>query len=147
MCLTRAQRDTFWRDGFVPIPGIYALERGLLPVQRAIHRICGLVARVRGLEIDKSEFDVADFDAGYRSLIGQDRSTGGVVHDPVKQIPAFLRLVPDRRLEAIFRDLRPGSSPGVVAGGYGIRIDNPGEIASAPTGTKSTRHSCAAWTA
>lgn len=125
--LTRDQREAFARDGFLIVPGFFQRERDLLPVQRAIHRICWLVARTRGLAIDQPPFDAADFDAGYRLLIAQDRSAGGVVYDAVKQIPAFLRLVSDPRLEAIFRELRPGATVGVAAGGSGIRIDNPGE--------------------
>ena len=65
--------------------------------------------------------------SGYSALIAKNRSWGGEVYDGVKQIPAFLRLVCNARNDTIFRTLRPHSTPGIAAGGYGIRIDNPNE--------------------
>ena len=38
-----------------------------------------------------------------------------------------MRLVTFAQNDSIFQALRPGSEPGIAAGGYGIRIDNPGE--------------------
>jgi ectoine hydroxylase-related dioxygenase (phytanoyl-CoA dioxygenase family) len=54
-------------------------------------------------------------------------SWGGEIYDAVKQIPAFVRLVAHPAHEALMRALRENSVPGLAAGGYGIRIDNPHE--------------------
>ena len=51
----------------------------------------------------------------------------GVVYDAVKQIPAFIRLVASARHEAVVCQLRGTDLAGVAGGGFGIRIDNPGE--------------------
>lgn len=63
----------------------------------------------------------------YPRLIAKNHSWGGEVYDAVKQIPAFMRLVSNAANDEVFSVLRPGSVPGLAAGGYGIRIDNPGE--------------------
>jgi ectoine hydroxylase-related dioxygenase (phytanoyl-CoA dioxygenase family) len=64
---------------------------------------------------------------GYTALIQKNRKWGGEVYDAIKQIPAFMTLVGNARNSEMFRQLRPGAVPGVAAGGYGMRIDNPGE--------------------
>jgi hypothetical protein len=71
--------------------------------------------------------DPEKFDEQFLALVAQDRRLGGVVYDAVKQIPAFVRLVASQRHEALFRQLRDTDLAGVAAGGYGIRIDIPGE--------------------
>ncbi|MFC5740291.1 phytanoyl-CoA dioxygenase family protein [Dyella tabacisoli] len=80
-----------------------------------------------GVVDTRAPFSAKQFDEGYQSLIAHDRAYGGEVYDAVKQIPAFIRLLADPRHEMLFQLLRPHSIPGVAAGGYGIRIDNPSE--------------------
>ena len=60
-------------------------------------------------------------------MIAHDRALGARVYDAVKQIPAFIRLVASTKHEAVVRQVRATDQPAVVAGGYGIRIDNPQE--------------------
>ena len=72
-------------------------------------------------------FEAANFDAGFQELIAHDRTLGGRVYDAVKQIPDFMRLVSSEKHEAVVRQLRGTEAPAIVAGGYGIRIDNPNE--------------------
>lgn len=121
------QIERFRRDGVLIIPDFYAPESDLLPVQRAIYMLIGLVIQKYDLEIDRPEFSPEAFDAGFMDLIAVDRSYGSEIYDAVKQIPAFVRLVSSRRHEQLFRQLRPGSIPAIAAGGYGIRIDIPFE--------------------
>ncbi len=126
--LTPAQRETFQEEGLLIIPGFYDLERDILPIQRAIYDIIGLVIDKYRLPISRQPFSVETFDSGYQALIAANRAHGGEVYDAVKQIPAFVRLVAHPLHDRLFRELRGEEAlPGVAAGGYGIRIDNPGE--------------------
>ena len=125
--LTDAQRTRFDQDGLLVLPGFYDRERDIAPVQRGIHAVIGQVMRRHGMHHPRDEQGDDGFDDGYLSLIAADRSRGGEVYDAIKQLPAFVRLLADARHEKLFRELRPGAVPGIAAGGFGIRIDNPGE--------------------
>jgi hypothetical protein len=125
--LSYAQVDEFHSNGVLIVPGYYDPELHILPIQLAIHQVIGQVMKRHGIADARPTFSANDFDVGYQSLIAIDRSYGGEVYDAVKQIPAFVRLLADARHEALFERLRPGSIPGIAAGGYGIRIDNPRE--------------------
>jgi hypothetical protein len=125
--LTDAHREQFLRDGLIVLPGFYDVERDIVPIQRGIHGIIGKVIEREKLAIAHPAFAPATFDEGYQPLIAHDRRLGGEVYDAVKQIPAFMRLVVHSRNEEVMRALRRTSLPGLAAGGYGIRIDNPSE--------------------
>lgn len=125
--LSAEQVEAFQRDGVLVVPSFYDLGTQLLPIQRAIHHVIGQVMLRHGLGDDRALFDAENFDDGYSTLIGTDRSWGGEVYDAVKQIPSFIRLLADPRHEQVFAQLRPGSAPAIAANGYGIRIDNPAE--------------------
>ena len=124
--LTDAQLNAFQTDGFVVLPAFYEPAE-IEPIQRGIHAIIGLVIEEEGLCIEQPPFETANFDAGFQELIAHDRTLGGRVYDAVKQIPAFMRLVSSEKHEAVVRHLRGTEAPAIVAGGYGIRIDNPNE--------------------
>jgi hypothetical protein len=119
--------EQFHRDGFLILRGFYDLQRQLEPIQRDIHRIIGIMIQKYRLPIVQPPFQPETFDAGYQALIQHDRKIGAEVYDAVKQIPAFIRLVASEQHDALMRQLRGTDMPGVAAGGYGIRIDNPGE--------------------
>jgi hypothetical protein len=102
--LSPAQKRRYSRDGYLLLRRFYSLRRDILPIQRAVHAIIGLVIRRHGLPIRQRPFGPGRFDSGYQELIAANRAAGGEVYDAVKQIPAYIRLV-----------------------GYGIRIDNPRE--------------------
>lgn len=118
--LTDEQITAFERDGFVVAPVFYEPVE-IEAVQRGIHAVIDLVAET------KTEFSPGTFDFGFRELVARDRDLGGVVYDAVKQLPAFMRLVASERHEAVVRQVRGTEAPAIAAGGYGIRIDNPGE--------------------
>ena len=124
--LTDAQLNAFQTDGFAVLPAFYEPAE-IEPIQRGIHAIIGLVIEEEGLSIEQPPFEAANFDAGFQELIAHDRTLGGRVYDAVKQIPAFMRLVSSEKHEAVVRQLRGTEAPAIVAGGYGIRIDNPNE--------------------
>ena len=124
--LTNEQVATFARDGYLVLPSFYEPEE-VETIQCDVHSIISLLIEQHQLSIEQPDFTPETFDAGYQALIAHDRALGGVVYDAVKQIPAFIRLVASAKHEAVVRQLRGTKSPGVAAGGYGIRIDNPGE--------------------
>ncbi len=125
--LSETQREQFRRDGLLVVPGFYDARADIEPVQRAIHDVIGQVMARHGVTDERPPFESAQFDAGYLALIARNRAWGGEVYDAVKQLPAFVRLVAHPAHEQLMRELRPGCVPGIAGGGYGIRIDNPGE--------------------
>ena len=124
--LTVDQVVSFNQSGVLVVPGFYDLSE-VETIQRGIHSVIGLVIDERKLSIQQAGFAPETFDSGFQELIAHDRGLGGVVYDAVKQIPAFIRLVSSANHEAVIRQLRGTAAPAVVAGGYGIRIDNPQE--------------------
>jgi len=125
--LTPEQVEQYHRDGFLILRGFYDLKNEIEPIQRDIHKIIGIVIQKSGLPIEHPPFRPETFDAGYQSIIAHDRRLGAEIYDAVKQIPAFVRLVVNERHDRLLRQLRNTDLPGVAAGGYGIRIDNPFE--------------------
>jgi len=122
------QIQQFHRDGFLVIKGFYDLEREIHPIQRGIHQVIGQVLKRHGLPDARGPFVPERFDEGYQNLIKINRSYGGEVYDAVKQIPAFIRMLGIPEHESLFVQLRgPDAVPAIAAGGYGIRVDNPGE--------------------
>ena len=124
--LTTEKLTAFARDGFVVLPSFYEPAE-VEAVQRGIHSIIGLLIEQYQLSIEQSSFTPETFDTGYQALIAHDRALGGVVYDAAKQIPAFIRIVASAKHEAVVRQVRDTDAPAIAAGGYGIRIDNPGE--------------------
>lgn len=127
MPLSSEQKQRFASDGFLVLPGFYSAGADIEPVQRGIYEVIGQVQKRHGLADPRPPFSAEHFDAGFQALIAHNRAWGGEVYDAVKQIPAFVRLVAHPGHEQLMRELRPGSQPGLAAGGYGIRIDNPHE--------------------
>ncbi|CAD6540261.1 phytanoyl-CoA dioxygenase family protein [Paraburkholderia metrosideri] len=125
--LADTDKVTFDRDGVIVLRGFHDPERDILPIQRAIYEIIGLVIERHGLNILRESFSPLSFDAGFTELIRINRGYGGEVYDLVKQIPAFLRLISSQHSEALFCSLRGTDLAGIGTASYGIRIDNPGE--------------------
>jgi Phytanoyl-CoA dioxygenase (PhyH) len=117
----------FRENGMLLVEGFYDLACDVVPIQEGIYEIIGQVMTRHDVPDKRKPFSSESFDDGYNSLIAIDRTYGGEVYDAVKQIPAFVRLIGHPTHERIFKELRPGAIPGVAAGGYGIRIDNPSE--------------------
>lgn len=125
--LSISQIDEFERNGVLIVRDFYSTASDILPIQYAIHQIIGQVMKRHNIIDTRKPFFAEQFDDGYQSLIALDRTYGSEVYDAVKQVPAFIRLLADPRHELLFRMLRANSIPGIAAGGYGIRIDNPNE--------------------
>jgi ectoine hydroxylase-related dioxygenase (phytanoyl-CoA dioxygenase family) len=124
--LTKTQVQYFIEKGYLVISNFYDDEE-IVPIQKAIYDIIGIVATKYGIKIDRQPFTPEIFDEGYLDIIKVNRNYGGEIYDAVKQIPAFIRLVSSKKSEAIFKDLRPNSFAGVASAGYGLRINNPYE--------------------
>ncbi len=125
--LSELQIATFEREGLLVLPGFYDVESDIVPIQSGIHRVIGQVMKRHGIADTRMTFVAERFDDGYQALLARDRSWAGEVYDAVKQIPAFIRLLGHPGHEKLFGFLRAGAIPGIAAGGYGIRIDNPHE--------------------
>ncbi|NEJ69065.1 phytanoyl-CoA dioxygenase [Rhizobium phaseoli] len=123
---TDSLRAEFDSNGYLVIRGFYDPAADIAPIQEGIRKIVETLCRKYGVDAPTETTHEA-MTIAYPKLIAQNRSWGGEVYDAVKQIPAFMRLVTKAKNVAVFEDLRPGSVPGIAAGGYGIRIDNPGE--------------------
>ncbi len=122
----QAEAEQFARDGYAIIRGFYDYDTQVAPIREGARRIVEALCRKYGVEAPTATADQA-MGPGYLALARANRAWGGEVYDAVKQIPGFMRLVSDERNDGVFRALRPGSEPGLAAGGYGIRIDSPGE--------------------
>jgi ectoine hydroxylase-related dioxygenase (phytanoyl-CoA dioxygenase family) len=118
--------DNFARDGVIIIKNFYDVERDIRPVQDGIQAIIRAFADKENITVP-CETPQEALQKGYAALIAHNRSWGGHIYDAVKQIPAFMRLVSHEQNEKVFARLRQNSLPGLAAGGYGIRIDNPSE--------------------
>lgn len=116
----------FIRDGFALLEGFYDPAEDIAPIHEGVRRIVELLAHKHGVDAPCAT-PIEAMTLGYPALIKRKRAWGGAVYDAVKQIPAFMKLVSHRRNSELFERLRRHSIPGVAAGGYGIRIDNPGE--------------------
>lgn len=119
-------RPHFEAQGYAILPAFYDAARDIAPIQEGIRAIIALLCRKYEVEAPTGTA-IEAMTLAYPALIAKNRAWGGEVYDAVKQIPAFLRLVSKAENDDVFLGLRPGSVPGIAAGGYGIRIDNPGE--------------------
>jgi hypothetical protein len=125
--LTRQQVAAFQEDGLLILPSFYDLEKNIVPIQYGIYRIIGLAIQKYQLPFTQPPFQPETFDSCFQAIIAYERKIGGLIYDAVKQIPAFHRLLCDERHDALMGQLRGTDFPGIAAGGYGIRIDNPFE--------------------
>lgn len=124
--LQTEQIAQFERDGVLVLRSVYD-HADIAAVQKGIHDIIGRVMQRHNLPDTRKPFLPECFDDGFNALIQRNRAFGAEVYDAVKQIPAFIRLLSHPLHEQLMQQLRPGGQPGIAAGGYGIRIDNPNE--------------------
>lgn len=125
--ISHNQKRQFERDGVLVIKDFYDVEREIVPIQKHIYEIIGLVAKRHGISMRRPPFDGCNFDFSYLEMIGIDRKLGSEIYDLVKQIPSFIRLIALEKSEALFCNLRGTATAGIGASSYGIRIDNPHE--------------------
>jgi len=118
--------QSFAKDGYCLISNFYDIESQIEPIQRGIQRIISLVAKEHGVQAP-CDTPYAAMTDGIMAIASANRAWAAEVYDAVKQIPAFMQLVSHEKNSEIFKSLRPESTPGLAAGGYGIRIDFPSE--------------------
>ena len=119
-------KKKFKEDGFLLLKNFYSFDNDIFPIQQDIMKIISAVCMKNDILV-KIDTPADAMNIGYPLLIAKNRSLGGVVYDAVKQIPGFLRLVAKKENQEIVQMLRDDCVPGIAAGGYGIRIDNPSE--------------------
>ena len=125
--LTEQQVSEFNQNGLLIVKSFYNLEQEIEPIQYRIYQIIGIVIHKYQLPINQLSFSPDTFEFGYLDLINFDRKIGGEIYDAIKQIPEFVRLVASESHCKLVSQLRQTNLPGIAAGGYGIRIDNPCE--------------------
>jgi ectoine hydroxylase-related dioxygenase (phytanoyl-CoA dioxygenase family) len=124
--ITRSHRDDFFEKGYIVVPKFYDFEADIVPIREGIRQILEMLCLKYEVEAPTDTAEEA-MTTGYQALIAKDRVYGGEVYDAVKQLPAFMQLVAKVENSETYRLHYPESVPGIAAGGYGIRIDNPGE--------------------
>ena len=125
--LTQREVQFFHKNGYLVLRKFYDLKQEIEPIQWHIYKIISVLIEKYELPIQQSPFTPDTFDSGYQDLIRYSRRIGSEIYDAVKQIPAFVRLVVCTRHDQLMMQIRSSDLPGVASGGYGIRIDNPGE--------------------
>jgi hypothetical protein len=125
--VTDAQIKFMKDNGYLLLEKFYDYHTEIEPIQVGIWKILSLLIIKYKLPISPKPFSSDNFDHGYKELIQLDRKLGGEVYDAIKQIPAFMRLVSNKKNEDLFNALRGTANSGISAAGYGIRIDNPNE--------------------
>lgn len=119
----------FHEKGFAIFKGFYDVAAEIEPIRRGISGIIDLMLRQHSIAVPSLARRSTDdeFDAGYLELISKDRKLGGIVYEAVKQVPEFIRLLGGEKNAALACAVRESQAVGVIARGYGIRIDNPAE--------------------
>jgi hypothetical protein len=116
--------ESFHNDGFVLLTDHFDVEAQIQPIKSGIREIIQIVANKHGVDAPCTTNDEA-MTSGLMTLAAVNREYASEVYDAVKQLPEFMQLVVDSSNVGLFRKIRPGSRPGIAAGGYGIRIDFP----------------------
>lgn len=124
--LTEEQINSFNRDGFLVIREFYEPKQ-IESVQFSIYNLIGIIIQKYNLPVERTPFSYDNFDADFADVISHNRKLGGEIYDAVKQIPSFIRLCSSPEHDDVMCQLRQTDLPGIAAGGYGIRIDNPQE--------------------
>ena len=119
--------DFFEENGYILIKDFYDLDQDIYPILLDIYKLIGLVAERHGHKLNRKPYSPDNFDDGYNELIKINRSYGGEIYDLVKQIPAFLRLISNKKADVLFQSIRNTETSGIGTASYGIRIDNPNE--------------------
>lgn len=127
MFINEKDKAVFKENGVLILPKFYDVEKDIVPIQKAIYGIVGLVIKKYKLPIKREPFHPDSFDDGFQEVLKSNRKFASEIYDAIKQIPAFIRLVGNEKHECVFSQLFDTDAPGVAAVGYGIRIDNPFE--------------------
>lgn len=125
--LSKENIDSFHRDGLLVLKGFYDVEREILPIQRAIYDLIGLMLDRENLKVDRKPFSAEHFDSGIAEIVCEKRPVAGEIFNLIKLIPAFVRLSSSGKHEEVFKQLRGSDLVGYALGSCGIRMDHPGE--------------------
>jgi ectoine hydroxylase-related dioxygenase (phytanoyl-CoA dioxygenase family) len=124
--ITTQQVNEFDENGFLIIRDFYE-KQAIDHVRKELFDIIGFASRQRGINIRGSNFDPENFDIGFNEILAKDREVGSIVYDAAKHLLSFHRLLCEDKHEKVMKLLRLNCFPAIASGGYGVRIDNPGE--------------------
>jgi hypothetical protein len=114
-------------EGYLCIPGFYDVESEIVPIQRGIYDLIGLVADEAGIELEREAFSPADFDGGLNELLATDRALVSRIYDATKKLWSYVKLACSGKNGEIAAAVLGAKTLGFANRGYGIRMDNPGE--------------------
>ena len=117
----------FRTEGIVYIRNFYDLISDILPIQKDIYQLIGLIIAKHGLPINQAPFSPENFDSGLSKIIASNRDLAGVLYDAVKKIPSYVRLANCWKHNELAKDLLQTDFIGFANRGYGIRLDHPKE--------------------
>lgn len=127
LILPTQQLRQFQSDGFLYIKDFYDLTTEILPIQKDIYRIIGIIISRHNLPIPQVPFTPENFDAGLSEIIKNYRSYAGILYDAVKKLPSYVRLANCKKHEDLAKMLLTTDFPGFANRGYGVRMDHPDE--------------------
>ncbi|HEY4487175.1 MAG TPA: phytanoyl-CoA dioxygenase family protein [Candidatus Paceibacterota bacterium] len=125
--LSKKQIKQYREEGYLNIPGFYDLKKEILPIQRDIHRLIGLIIKAQELGIKQEKFNPLTFDSGLNDILHGHRELASVIYEAVKKLPSYVSLLTSKKhLDAAGAFL--GSEfVGLANRGYGVRMDHPTE--------------------
>lgn len=118
--------NSFYKKGYCLIPNFYDVGTQIDPILKDIQRIIEIVAEEHGVNAPCGTPQEA-MTSGIMAIAEANRTWASEIYDAVKQIPSFMQLMSHEKNIEVFKKLRTGSTPGLAAGGYGIRIDFPSD--------------------
>ena len=125
--LDENELQQFQNDGFIYIQDFYDLTTEILPIQRDIYRIIGMVISRHSLPISQTPFTSENFDSGLSDIVANYRNHAGTIYDAMKKISSYVRLSNCEKHENLAKQLLTTDFPGFANRGYGLRMDHPDE--------------------
>ena len=117
----------YQKEGFICIKEFYDLKTEILPIQKDIYRIIGLIIEEHHLPFNRAPFSPQYFDSGLPELVTSYRKLAAILYDSVKKLPNYVRLANCKKNEELAKILLNTDFPGFANHGYGMRMDHPNE--------------------
>jgi hypothetical protein len=119
--------EQFSTEGYLHIKNFYNIDSEILPIQRDIYRLIGIILNSIKEPISRSNFSTETFDDGLQFIVKNHRHLASILYDSLKKLPSYCRLANCEKHQEIAEFLMPGSFVGYANRGFGIRMDHPEE--------------------
>lgn len=124
---SKSQLEEYNKSGVVYLESFYDLNTEILPIQKDIYRLIGIIIKEHLLPIKQENFSPDNFDSGLQELVKNHRKHVSDVYDAVKKLSSYVRLANSVKNENLAKELLNSEFVGFANRGYGIRMDNPNE--------------------